>query len=254
MKHTIHTQSSFAPRAIIVVGALLASLGTSIAQDASAPLPPPSARVTDPSLSDPKAGATNTSNNPSRDRNTNTAAPMTPSSTLPASGASNTVSGARPDSDRSPMASGVNVNANASLNRGDRNFVTEAAKANAHEIAISRVAAERATRPEVRAFAQEILAAHQTADTGLSRLASNKAVTLDPVDADITKKWSDKKGDDLDEDYVKEMVSAHKKAVDRYEEAARDAKDTEIATFAREQIATLNAHLRKAQDLEKIVD
>lgn len=250
----INSQSTFAPRAFIAAGAMLATLvTTAVAQDASSPLPPPGAASTDSSLTPTGTpygtpGATNTSGMPSRDSNSNTVAPATASPTLPASGASNTPASAMPDN-----RSGVLADSSV-LNRSDRNFVMKAAKSNAHEVAISRVAAERATRPDVRAFAQEVIAAHQTMDTGLSRLAASKSVTLDPVDADITRKWSDKKAEDFDEDYVKEMVKAHKDSVDLYEENARDAKDTGVATFAREQIATLNAHLRKAQDLEKALD
>ncbi len=145
-------------------------------------------------------------------------------------------------------------NSNTMLQRGDKNFVTKAAKANAEEIDIAKVAADRAVRPEVRSFAQMLASDHDTLGSRLARLASTKNVMLEPIDADMVKKWSEKKASEFDKDYVKEMVSAHKKAVSLYEDAAKDAKDPDVAAFARKQLDTLNAHLRKAQELEKLLD
>ncbi len=193
--------SSFAPRALIVTGALFATAILASAQTPHLPLPNPNK----PEAANPK-----------------------------------------PDTAADDV--------NAMLNRGDRSFVQKAAKANTEEVAISRIATERAVRSEVRSLAQELLTLHQALDTSLARLATSKGVALEPATEDAAKKWSDKRPSDFDEDYVKEMVSAHRRAVSLFEDAARDAKDPEVAAFAREQLATLNEHLRKAEQIKKVVD
>ena len=156
-----------------------------------------------------------------------------------------------------PPASGsapVLDNSNSMLNASDRTFLSKAARINVEDVGISRFATERAVRPEVRAFAAEFLAAHGSIDAEISRLASAKSTKLGEVSFVDAKKWAEKKPTSFDKEYMKLIVANQKKAVGLYEEAAREAKDLDVAAFARNQLATLNGHLRKAEDLKKIVD
>lgn len=71
----------------------------------------------------------------------------------------------------------------ASLKRSDRRFITKAAEDNHKEIAISQLAAQRASNPEVRSYAQQIASEHQKMTQELVQLAQRKGVTLDDVTA-----------------------------------------------------------------------
>jgi putative membrane protein len=53
-----------------------------------------------------------------------------------------------------------------------RYFIIQASIGNLQEISISRVAAERAVGPEVKAFAQRMVADHSKAETQLMQLCS----------------------------------------------------------------------------------
>jgi putative membrane protein len=77
-------------------------------------------------------------------------------------------------------------------------------------------------------------------------------VTLPVQDAKLAEKWS-KKNDEVDEDYVEEMVSDHKDAVELFEKATK-SKDPEIAAFAAKTLPKLQQHLTTAKSLEKLVD
>lgn len=154
-----------------------------------------------------------------------------------------------------PVAPTASASGPSTLTRADNRFVVKAGKTNSEEQAIARVAATRATSPEVRAFAGEVAAAHDAIANGIARLAAAKTISLDPVAADqVSRQWNDKKTADFDRDFLKETVRAHKDALDLYEEAARDGRDTDIATFAREQVTGLKDRLNKAEQLRKSVE
>lgn len=66
-----------------------------------------------------------------------------------------------------------------SLKRSDRRFLSKAAEDNHKEIAVSQLAAERASNPEVRSYAQQIASEHRTMSQELVQLAQRKGVALD---------------------------------------------------------------------------
>lgn len=66
-----------------------------------------------------------------------------------------------------------------SLKRSDRRFLSKAAEDNHKEIAISQLAAERASNPEVRSYAQQIASEHRNMSQELVQLAQKKGVELE---------------------------------------------------------------------------
>lgn len=144
------------------------------------------------------------------------------------------------------------VNTSAELSRSDRNFFEKAAKSGMKELAVSQSVLARLVNPQVKEFAQMMVTAHTSANAELMALASAKGVTLPVKETKFQEKWS-KKTDELDEDYVEEMVSDHKDAVELFEDAAK-SKDADIAAFAQKTLPKLQQHLTMAKDLEKLVD
>jgi putative membrane protein len=140
------------------------------------------------------------------------------------------------------------------LSHGDRSFFEKAAKSGMKEVAVSQAALPNLTNPQVKNFAQMMVADHSGANTELMSLASTKGVLLpdtDKKDMKLTDKWS-KKVKDADEEYMEEMVSDHKDAVDLFEKASK-SDDAAIAAFAQKTLPTLQHHLTMAQDLKKQV-
>lgn len=146
------------------------------------------------------------------------------------------------------------THAAANLSRGDRNFFEKAAKSGMKEVAVSRATLDRLTNPQVKQFAQMMVSDHANANSELMALAQKKGVVLPAKDdhVKLTEKWS-KKTDEVDEDYIEEMVDDHENAVELFEEASR-SKDAEIAAFANKTLPTLRQHLTMAKDLKKVVD
>lgn len=140
--------------------------------------------------------------------------------------------------------------------RADRRFVTKAAEMNTEEIRLSEIAAQQATNPEVRSFAQQLVTDHTQAGTELSNIISRKglsAMARDDYDQRAINRLSKKSGADFDKAYIDKMVDAHDDAVDLFEKAARNAKDPEIQAFASKTLPKLQQHQQHAKSLEKAV-
>ena len=74
------------------------------------------------------------------------------------------------------------ANREKSLERPDRKFITKTAESTQKEMALAQLAAQRATRPDVRHFSQELVADHQQMSGRLSQLAEQKGVQLESMD------------------------------------------------------------------------
>jgi putative membrane protein len=80
-------------------------------------------------------------------------------------------------SDNSAMKRDANANANWS--RQDRKFIEKFGQTNQREIALSQLALERATNPQVKAFAQKMVSDHSMAGHEFMAVASGGALTTD---------------------------------------------------------------------------
>lgn len=150
--------------------------------------------------------------------------------------------------------------AHAELANGDKKFLEKAAESGQLEIATSQLAVERATHPDVKAFAQMMVADHTKADTELKALAASKQVTL-PAEQPrkVRSELEDlgkKQGVAFDKEYADEIaVDAHKDAVELFKDAAEDAKDPDVKAWAAKTLPTLQAHYDQGKMLkEKLKD
>lgn len=148
----------------------------------------------------------------------------------------------------------------STLPRGDQRFFEKITRLNEQEVALSRHAAERASSPQVRSFANEMVREHTQASQELGNLATRKGARLatmatrDMRAADKTEKdWADKKGRDYDEAYLEKMIDAHEDTIDVLENGA-DSKDPDIAAAARKMLPKVKAHLEHAKQLHKALD
>jgi len=144
----------------------------------------------------------------------------------------------------------------STLARADRRFVTKAAELNTEEVRLSELAAQQATNPEVRSFAQQLVNEHTAATTELSGIASRKgleAMGREDYDQRAATKLGKKSGADFDKAYVEKMVDAHEDAIDLFDKASRNAKDPELQSFASKMLPKLREHEEHAKSLEQTV-
>jgi putative membrane protein len=156
-------------------------------------------------------------------------------------------SGSGMDTSRSSSMS----SAAGDLDASDRRFIEKAARSSMAEVELGKLAAEKGSSPEVKAFGQMIVDAHTKAADELKSLAAQKGVTL-PSDADSDQqskvtKLQNMSGDEFDRAFMKEMVKEHKKDISDFKKAAKDSKDPELKQWAAGKVPTLEQHLQHAE-------
>jgi putative membrane protein len=147
-------------------------------------------------------------------------------------------------------ASKSDNDAKSTVHHADKHFVEKSAKSGMEEVAISKIAAERSSHPQVKEFATMMVADHTAANGELSSIAVAKGIQL-PAKDEPPHKWQKKDGKDFDKDYIDKMIDDHQEAVKDFEKEANDGKDADIREFARKTLPKLQHHLQQAKDLKK---
>ena len=145
----------------------------------------------------------------------------------------------------------------ASISHGDRKFVEKAARDGLAEVELGKLAAQKAASNEVKQFGQRMADDHGKANSELQQLASSKGINV-PTDIDSSHKREYDKlqklsGADFDREYMKEMVSDHKKDMKEFQSASKNAKDGDVKNLAGKTLPTLEEHLKLAQSTESAV-
>lgn len=139
------------------------------------------------------------------------------------------------------------------LDRSDRRFVTKAAEGGLAEVAMGQMAAQRAAHPQVKAYAERMVADHGKANDELKTLAGAKGLALPTALDGKHKRHGDKlgkmQGADFDKAYMKHMVEDHEDTVKDFEKAAKGADDAAVKAFAAKQLPALKEHLAMARTL-----
>ncbi len=134
----------------------------------------------------------------------------------------------------------------------DAKFAMNAAKGGMMEVEMGRMAAEKATSPDVKQFGQRMVDDHSKANDELKAIASGKNITLpaavDPAHKAKMDRMSKMTGAAFDRAYMADMVKDHKKDVPEFRKEAKSGKDAEIKGFAGKTLPTLEEHLKMAQD------
>ncbi len=162
-------------------------------------------------------------------------------------------------------------------------FVTDAASGGMKEVELSKIALQNSQNPEVRQFANRMIADHTAANEKLMRIAESKGLDLpgtnmfgpnDPnwnnpavTGAEPLKEgyllttnlpiaaYQDFRhlkslsGQDFDQAYAGTMVMDHINTVIEFEAAARGLQDPELRQFAEQTLPTLRMHSQMAQKL-----
>lgn len=141
----------------------------------------------------------------------------------------------------------------APTTRSDSSFVNTVAMDGMAEVELARLAIQKAKSPDVKQFAQKMVADHSKANVELKQLASNKNATL-PAEPNAQQK-ADKdrlaklSGAEFDREYMSLMVAGHDKAVAAFEGEARDGKEVDVKTWASKTLPTLREHQTLAKQI-----
>ena len=140
---------------------------------------------------------------------------------------------------------------NSSGKTADAKFAMEAAMGSMAEIAAGRLATEKGASEDVKQFGQRMVDDHTKASDELMQIASGKGMMLptapDPKHQSHMAKLSGLSGDRFDREYIKMMVSDHKKTVALFQREASRGADPELKGFASRNLPVIQEHLRMAQ-------
>lgn len=127
------------------------------------------------------------------------------------------------------------------------------------EYELSKVALQKATNPEVKAYAQRALNEHQQGEKQLRDLARTMNITLP---ANLAKDGKDrledlqdeKPGTAFDTQYLKEMAAVNDKATDAADDLADNAPNDAVKTFARKLEESDKNHRDRAKQLRNVLN
>jgi putative membrane protein len=136
----------------------------------------------------------------------------------------------------------------------DAFFFKNAGQSNLDEIELSKIAAERASSPKVKAFAQKMVAEHTRANEELQDLKDGdksypRATQPRPEadkQADALERMS---GKEFDQAYIKIMIADHETAVAQMEAEIEKGTNDKMKAYARKMLPKIKAHLAEAKGL-----
>jgi putative membrane protein len=141
------------------------------------------------------------------------------------------------------------------VSQTDEQFIRKAAVGGIAEVAMAKLATNKAASSQVKQFAERMIVDHGKANQKLETLAASRGVTVSTtLDAEHQKKLVElarESGPTFDMEYMKAQVAGHEKMQTLLEDEAKATKDTSLKTFAEETLPTVEAHHRMAQDVQK---
>lgn len=154
----------------------------------------------------------------------------------------------------------------------DHQFARQAAEAGAMEVALARLAGERATHEKVKGFAQQMIQDHTNANQELERLATMQHIPLPkaassdsppagthpatragveggPAKDGATARLSQLTGADFDREYMRQAMADHDQAVALFQHQADEGKNRDLKAWAAKMLPTLRQHQTMARDV-----
>ncbi len=144
--------------------------------------------------------------------------------------------------------------ANLALAADGDNFVDEASAKGLAEIETAKLALEKGTAEDIRAFAQQMIDDHTKSNQELAQLAGEKnleisdnATLMDKAKAMILQM---RDGENFDQAYANNQVVAHEQTIELYRDYIQDGENADLKRFAEQTLPTLEQHLEHARKLQ----
>jgi putative membrane protein len=139
----------------------------------------------------------------------------------------------------------------------DETFVVKAANGSMAEVALGKLAVEKAGSDEVKKFGQRMVDDHGKANDELKTLAQNKHITLpteiNPEEKALHDRLAKLSGASFDRAYIQAMLADHKKDVNEFRMEAKSGHDADVKGWAAKTLPTLEEHLKLAENTNRAV-
>jgi len=131
----------------------------------------------------------------------------------------------------------------------------KAAMASANELALSQLAADRASNPDVKSYAQELITACQQLNNDLQTLAGQKNIDISKSvqkgQTEDVASLTNKSGQDFDRAYLKQMVKENGETAALFKKESSDGKDSDVMALASKYLPIVHDHLERAKSLKQ---
>jgi putative membrane protein len=135
-----------------------------------------------------------------------------------------------------------------------RYFIIQASIGNLQEIAAGRVAVQKASAPEIKAFGQQMIVDHSKAEEQLMELVKTRGFQIPPqaTDTPVANPMLQRvPSKDFDRIYVHMMVPDHGQTVQLFAKYAVTGKDPDVKEYARRMLPVLKEHLASITAIDK---
>ena len=148
----------------------------------------------------------------------------------------------------------------AAAPRNDGEIMTMISHSNAAEISSSELAQQKATNPQVKAYAQQMITEHTAMQKEGDRIAKANNAAPAGTDATMDKKedaqddigdLKDKSGADFDKAYMEYQVKAHEMTLAQLQGMQNTAQNADLKAMITAAIPKVQAHLEKAQQIRQ---
>lgn len=131
-------------------------------------------------------------------------------------------------------------------------FVEEVSAKGIAEVESAKMAQQKSTSADIKAFAQTMITDHSAVNAELTMIASQKKLEVSD-EAEMANKAKKfvlemRDGQSFDEAYANNQVKAHEDTIELFQRATI-SDDAEIAAFATKTLPTLQQHLKMAKEL-----
>jgi putative membrane protein len=138
---------------------------------------------------------------------------------------------------------------------GERNFIEEHVKMNEAELAIGRLAQERASNAQVKEFAQAMVRDHEAAGRELRQIATQhnleiKANEMADDHRELRERLMERQGVEFDREFMNWAVEKHEEAIDDVEDQV-DSENQALRNWATKTLPTLRTHLDLARNIQQ---
>jgi putative membrane protein len=148
----------------------------------------------------------------------------------------------------------------AELAGQDTQFLAKAIISGRGEVELSQIAAQKASQPQVKQFAERMVKDHTAVNDKLMNEAQRHKIEttgtygtppLEPNQkAQMTKEQLEGlSGDKLDKAYMQRMIQDHVQAVALFQDEAKNGKDRQLRDLASDTLPTLQDHLKQAREI-----
>ncbi len=138
------------------------------------------------------------------------------------------------------------------ISNNDKQFLAAAAQNDMAEANMCKIAQQRASRQDVKDFAQRLEQEHTGDYQHLSTLAGkfqmNIPSALDSTHQAVSNRLNSLSGPDFDQQFLQEQIRAHNDAISRYQQAANSGNQ-QVKNYANRMLPVLQQHLQMAQNL-----